>query len=46
MVYVSGCDQTHEEVDPEALYRTFLLRVCDSCLRSLSSPFSALWFFF
>ncbi|XP_064938515.1 uncharacterized protein LOC135592782 isoform X3 [Musa acuminata AAA Group] len=22
-----GCDQTHEEVDPEALYRTFLLRV-------------------
>ncbi|URE27579.1 hypothetical protein MUK42_06541 [Musa troglodytarum] len=22
-----GCDQTHEEVDPDALYRTFLLRV-------------------
>ena len=36
MSWHAGCDQSHEQVDPEALDRSFFMRVCP--LLSIISP--------
>lgn len=32
VVLPPGCDQKHEQIDPDALYKSFVLRVCDQHL--------------